>query len=67
MPKDGSLNRAVYDDCSICVVLMGLTNDWVGVMQVINESKMNISFVIAQRQIATCRIRQTIIANICIL
>ena len=56
MPEDDSLNRTVYEDCSMGgVVLMGLINDWDCVMQVINESKMNISFVIAQRQIATCR------------
>jgi len=43
MPEDDWLNRAVYDDCSISVVVMlvVLINDWDCVMQVVNESKVN--------------------------
>ena len=45
MPEDDSLNRAVYDDCSIGVVVMlvELINNWDCVMQVVNESRVNIN------------------------
>jgi len=50
MPEDDSLNRTVYDDCSMgVVVLMGLIN-WDCVMKVVDERmNNNNSFVIAQR------------------
>ena len=40
------MNRAVYDDCSIGVVvvmLVELINNWDCVMQVVNESRVNIN------------------------